>query len=297
MGERVTSLVQIPYLGCGMGYRWPIRREIWAAAEEIDCVEVLSEGFFHSAPKLDELRRIAERFAVIPHGIDLSIGSLMPLDTEHLRGARQVVEAAGASYYSEHLCATRSPGIRLGHLAPLCFSETVLRGTIENVRRVQEYLEVPLVLENVTYEFDVPGATMPQAEFFTRLVEATGCGVLLDLHNVHVNSVNHGLDPVAFLEAMPLESVVQVHLAGGYWAEGRLIDGHCAAVPEETWRLLDVLLERTGVKAVILEHDDAFPEVAELVAQVHRARTVLHAAGRMPDPAMGPQGCAGSASN
>jgi uncharacterized protein len=276
----VSNLERIPHIGSGLGYRPPIRDGILAAADEIDCLEVISEGYFQSQARLDELRRLSEQFTVIPHGIDLSIGTAMPLDREHLRGVRQVTEAVGASFYSEHLCMTRAPGIRLGHLAPLCFSEAVLRSAAERVRQVQDYLEIPLVLENVTYEFEVPGATMSQAEFFTRLVTETGCGVLLDLHNVHVNSTNHEFDPVSFLDEMPLAHVVQVHLAGGYWREGRLVDGHCAAVPPEAWRLLDLLLERADVKAIILEHDDAFPEVEELVVQVRRAREALQRAGR-----------------
>ena len=171
---------------------------------------------------------------------------------------------------------TRAPGIDIGHLSPLWFTETVLDITIENVRRVQDYLGKPLVLENVTYPFDIPRADMTQPEFFGRLVEASGCGILLDVTNVYINSVNHHFDPVEFLKNMPLDRVVQVHLAGGFVKDGVMIDGHSEVVDEQSWSLLDTLVSLVPVRASILEHDANFPEqISVLLSQVTRARGIL----------------------
>lgn len=274
-----SALEQIPVFGSGLGYRPEIRHEIYDHADEIDVLEVITERYTDG--RRDELEELSERWAVIPHGVSLSIGTVGLLDREHLRRIRLVTEITGAPYYSEHLCFTQVPGIELGHLAPLWLTEPVLRSTIDHVHQVQNELARPLVLENVTYLFEVPNAAMRQAEFFAKLVEATGCGVLLDVTNVYINSVNHGFDPDEFLDEMPLENVVHVHLAGGYWEDDVLIDGHSHPVPEEVWALFDVLASRAGVKTVILEHDTDFPEsFAPLVDQVARAREALRRADK-----------------
>jgi uncharacterized protein (UPF0276 family) len=264
----------IPFLGCGFGYRPELARGALAAKAQVEVVEIITERYTGHPCQLAELEALCDQFRMVPHGVDLSIGSAAPLDRSHLGAIKKVSDLTRAPYYSEHLAVTRAPGLDLGHPGPLWFTEQILETTIQKVATVQEFLGKPLVLENVTYEFEIPGG-MPQAEFFSRLVEATGCGVLLDVTSVWINSVNHQFDPIAFLEAMPLEHVVQVHLSGAGWCDGRLIDGHSAAVQEESWALLEALVERTRVKTVILEHDDHYPPIDELLGQVERARAML----------------------
>jgi uncharacterized protein (UPF0276 family) len=270
-----SGVAAIPVLGSGLGYRRELKDDILASRDAIDCLEVITEQFIGDRRFLTELEELCESFTVIPHGIGLSIGSER-LDREYLAQIRRISEVTASPYYSEHLAMTRAPGIDIGHLSPLWFNETVLAITIGNVRRVQDFLEKPLVLENVTYPFDIPGATMSQTEFFARLVEATGCGVLLDLTNVYINSVNHHFDPVAFLKAMPLDQVVQIHLAGGLLNDGMMIDSHSEEVDEHSWSLLDTLTKLIPVRASILEHDANFPDtISVLLAQVARARVAL----------------------
>jgi uncharacterized protein (UPF0276 family) len=277
----------LPFLGSGLGYRAEIRQQVLAAAAELDFVEIITERYANRPSLWRDLELACERFAVIPHGVSLSIGSARGPDPDHLRAIKRVSERTRSPYYSEHLALTGVPGIDLGHLSPLWFTEEALAIVARNVRQVQEYLEKPLVLENVTYYFELPHRQMSQPEFFHRLVEATGCGILLDVTNVHVNATNHGFDPLAFLEAMPLAAVVQVHLAGGTLHDGFLIDGHCAPVAEESWRLLEALVARTAVRGAILEHDDRFPEFSCLLEQVARAREILNRHGSGSDPKPG----------
>lgn len=269
------SVSALPYLGSGLGYRRELRSAILEAAARIDFLEIVTDQFTET-PDLEELQDLGRRFTIVPHGIGLSIGSMIPLDEHYLRVVKRISDCTGSPYYSEHLCMTRAPGIDIGHLAPLWFSDDLLAKAVDNVSHVQDMLGKPLVLENVTYLFEIPGARMRQPEFFSRLVDATGCGILLDVTNLHINSVNHQFDPVRFMNEMPLDHVVQVHLAGGYRYKQVLIDGHSESVPEETWELLEKLVQATTVQASIIERDSNFPDdISEILEQVDRARTVI----------------------
>lgn len=286
-----STLSSIPFVGSGVGYRGEIRDGIWEHREAIDCVEVITDRYTESPAFSSELEELRGAFHVIPHGIGLSIGS-PEVDMAYLEEVRRVTRLTRATYYSEHLCMTRGPGIDIGHLAPLWFSEEVLANTIANVDRVQGYLGLPLILENTTYPFVIPDADMSQTEFFHRLVKATGCGILLDITNVRVNAVNHGFDPVDFLDQMPLDHVVQLHTSGGYvGTDGDMIDGHCRTPDDEVWRLIEAFAARAQVKGSILEHDEAFPDDFSLLLNtVTRTREVLGwpspaAGGAAPTPA------------
>jgi uncharacterized protein (UPF0276 family) len=266
----------LPILGSGLAYRRKLKPAILESRGSIDFVEIVAEQFLNHPSELQELEELREIFPVIPHGVGLSIGSAATLDRDYLCSIKRLCEITRTPYFSEHLSMTRVPGINIGHLSPLWFTEQVLKATIENVSRVQDCLERPLVLENVTYLFAIPDSNMSQAEFFSRLVESSGCGILLDVTNVLVNSVNHHFDPVSFLKEIPLERVVQIHLAGGFWSEGVLIDGHSEPVDEGSWALLQTLADLIYVKGSILEHDDNFPENPScLIEQVNRARRII----------------------
>lgn len=276
MLQTEDRLAQIPSLGIGLGYRRQIKEEIFAAHQELDFLEVITEHYIEDPRSIEELKQLCEVFPVIPHGIGLSIGSLAPLNTQYLQAIKRISDITKAPYYSEHLCMTKAPGIDIGHLSPLWFTHETLRKVIDNVSFLQDYLGKPLILENVTYLFDLSGGTISQEDFFNYLVAATGCGVLLDVTNVYINSVNHRFDPLAFLERLPLDHVVQVHLAGGYWLNDILIDGHNAMIQQESWDLLKELTARCHVKGVIIEHDSNFPPIDLLLQQIGRARQIVN---------------------
>jgi len=269
-----TTLSSIPFQGSGLGYRHELKKHIWEHRTEIDCLEVITDRYIDDPYLTPELEELCDSFRVIPHGVRLSIGS-PDLDLDYLRGIRRVCEIAQPSYYSEHLCMTRAPGIEIGHLAPLWLTDEALAVTIDNVHRVQDFLGRPLILDNTTYPFEIPDADMSQTEFFHRLVEATGCGVLLDIANIRINAANHGFNPVRFLDEMPLEHVVQLHMSGGFLdKEGELIDGHCRTPDEDIWSLLEEFAARVPhVQGSILEHDSSFPEdFSDLMSTVTRTR-------------------------
>lgn len=288
------ALAAIPFLGSGLGFRSEIESGILANRNEIDFVEVSTDKLLSEQRSLDDLARMRALFSIVPHGVGLSVGSVAPPDEDYLRAIKRVSDVTRSPYYSEHLAVTRVPGFDLGHLSPLWLTEESLAIVIRNVRRAQDYLGKPLVLENITHPFQIPNGSMSEPEFFSRLVDATGCGMLLDVTNLYINSVNHAFDPQAFLDALPLDHVVQVHLAGGQWSGGVLLDTHSESVHEESWGLLQAVCAATNVRAVVLEHDDNFPEIDVLLRQVHRAKRILNA-GRSAPPAEGTIRNAGNA--
>jgi uncharacterized protein (UPF0276 family) len=268
----------IPTLGVGLGYRSELKEEILANHEQIDSLEIITDNYLATSGADATLEELCACFPIIPHGIGLSIGSLIPLERTYLRQIKHISDLAQAPYYSEHLCMTRVPGRDIGHLAPLWFTEELLQPVIRRVLTIQNYLEKPLILENVTYPLEIPHNTMSQTESFQRLVEATGGGVLLDVTNVFINATNHQFDAKRFMEQMPLSHVVQVHLAGGYWRGGWLVDGHSELVPPEVFTLFTALVSQTLVKNVIFKHDTHFPPMTDLLHQMDHARHILNRA-------------------
>ena len=240
-----------------------------------DVFEVITDNYIREPEAREELAFLCTRFPVIPHGVNLSIGSMMPLEKRYLQEIKRISDITKSPYYSEHLCMTRVPGRDIGHLAPLWFTEQTLQQVIDNVLFVQDYLGKPLILENVTYTLEIPLGSMSQTDFFNRLIAATGCGVLLDVTNVFINATNHHFNPSEFLVHMPLDHLVQVHLAGGYWRNGWLVDGHSELVPTEIFDLFQELVSRCQVKGVIFEHDKNFPSIELLLQQMEKAREMI----------------------
>ena len=160
------------------------------------------------------------------------------------------------------------------------FSREALDVLAANIAEVQALTDRPLILENITYSFAFPGSELDEADFLAALVERTGCGLLLDVTNLHTNAVNHRFDPFAFLDRLPLDRVVQLHFAGGHREGELLIDSHSAPAPPEVWALLDHVLARAPVKGVILERDEDLPPFALLLEEIERVRQVWGRHGR-----------------
>lgn len=250
----------ISYQGVGLGFRNEISASIYQNQNEINCLEILTEQFMQGRDNLRLLGYLRDRFKVVPHGVSLSIGSEC-INFDHLKKVKEICDIVNAEYYSEHLCITRAPGIDLGHLCPIPYNEVMLQRVIRNVLKIQDFIERPLVLENITYKFNVPIQSITQEEFFSILTHETNCGMLVDVANLHTNSYNHHFNPYQFIDRLPLKHIVQVHLAGGFYTkEGELIDSHNRAVELESLELYEYLNKRANIKTVILEHDDNFPE-------------------------------------
>lgn len=262
-----------PDLGVGMGFRRDISDLVIQHIDEFDCLEVVCDSFFRAENVLRALKALRP---VVPHSLAMSVGS--EVDETYLANVRRVVELSGSPWYGDHLCFTRAGGYSSGHLTPLPWNDEALGTVVANVKRVMAAIGPNFALENIANPFVWPTSTMTEPEFIGEVVRRTGCLLLLDVENVRVNAANHGFDARRFIADLPLERVVQVHIAGGAPYEHLVLDSHSRPVPEETWALLAYLLEHHRPSATILEHDEQFPPFAELVAEVRRARSILRGA-------------------
>jgi uncharacterized protein (UPF0276 family) len=268
-----TERFGLPQLGFGVGLRTVHYEHILRERPRVGWFEVLSDNYLHTRGRpLTFLDQIADRYPVALHGVGLSIGSSDPLDLDYLAQLKALRDRVGAHWVSDHICWTGVNG-RHGHdLYPIPFTEEALRHVARRVRRVQDYLEAPLVLENPSTYLDFRGSTLREAEFISALLSEADAGLLLDVNNVYVNSRNHGFDPLAYLEQLPLERVVQLHVAGHSQAQGYLADTHSAPVAEPVWALLEHAV-RLGARApVLLEWDAEIPSFDVLERELGLAR-------------------------
>jgi uncharacterized protein len=278
-----SSLKAIPYSGLGIGLRNEIAAETFDHADEIDVVEVISEHFFSQPIETYTLlKRALEKFKVIPHGINLSIGGTPEITDEFLSGAKRLTEYLNAPYYSDHFCITKHDDLsQIGHLSPIWYTEESLELIIRRVDRVQQFIGKPLVLENITAPFVIPGADYEEPEFITKVCEKTGCGLLIDLTNIFINAANREEDAQKLLERYPMDYVVHVHLAGGMQDhEGKYIDSHSASVHEQVWPLLEWTAKEADIKTLIIERDENMhAEFNDLVlADLRHARSIVEGA-------------------
>lgn len=270
-----ASLAALPQLGVGLGFRPAFAAELLQMPLEqspVDFLEITVEHYLDPTPaKRAELERLRERFTLIPHGLNLSLGSAEGLDPAYLKKLAALIELIDPPWWSEHICFTRAAGIEIGHLAPLPFTQEALDVLCRNIAQVKGLIAQPLILENITYMLNL-GGELSEGAFLAELLERSDCGLLLDLTNLHTNALNHGYQALELLQELPWQRIVQLHFAGGYFDQGRLIDSHSQPAPEEVWQLMASVLERTPVKGVILERDEQIPALSELRPELERAR-------------------------
>ncbi|HEV2845543.1 MAG TPA: DUF692 domain-containing protein, partial [Thermoanaerobaculia bacterium] len=272
--------VDLPFFGAGVSYRPAWRWEVIRHREELGAIECIPDDVAGPAG-LRELLLLRDAVPVLLHGIGLSLGSAEGLDPERLAHVARVAEAVQPPWFSEHIAFTRAGGVEVGHLMPLPFTREAVAAVARNVAELKRTLPgLPVLLENIAYTFTLPDAEMTEPEFVRAVLEESDAYLLLDLENVHANSLNHGYDPYEYLESLPLERAVEVHLAGGVAREGEYADTHTRPVPEESWALLEWLAPRADLKAVIIERDDNLPPFLEMLAEARRAGEILRGAGR-----------------
>ena len=279
-GPRI-SLASLPSLGVGLGFREPFLGDLFLARDRVDFLEVTADHYLDASPeKTRELALLADHFRLIPHGLNLSLGRAEGLDPTYLGKLAGLVRRLDPPWWSEHVAFTGAGGVDIGHLAPVPFSREALDVLEANIALARRQIDRPLIVENITYVVALPGAEMGEGEFLAELTGRAGCGLLLDVTNLHTNAVNHGFDPLEVLGALPLDRVVQLHFAGGEWRGGRLVDSHARPAPPEVWALLEEVVARAPVKGIILERDEDLPPLGELLDEVDRARSLMKAHGR-----------------
>ncbi len=271
----------LPVLGVGMGYRNFYRNHTLPSAEHIDFLEITADHFLgDSREQSQQLDRLQETFTLIPHGLNLSLGSAEGLNRPYLRQLRNLVGRVAPPWWSEHISFTQAAGVEIGHLSPTPFNKAALEKLTENISIAQEEIEVPLILENITYPLRLPWNTIPEEEFLLQLLEKTGCGLLLDVTNLYINSTTHNYDPIALLKNLPSDKVVQLHFVGYQLIEGELVDNHSQPTNDGIWNLLETVLEMFPVKGAILERDGNFPAMNDIIDELARLRKIGRAKSR-----------------
>jgi uncharacterized protein len=278
----MTDWRALPALGVGIGFREPLRGDLFRCPQEVDFLEITADHYFDaSRDKLRELDLLAEHFTLIPHALGLSIGSAEGIDRAYLAKLAALVRRLHPPWWSEHLAMTRAGGVDIGHLAPVPRTRESLAVLARNLDVIRQAIDVPLILENITYSVRLPRAEMSEAQFLCEVAGAGDCGLLLDVTNLHANAQNHGYDSRAFLDGLPLDAVVQLHFVGYQEdASGQILDIHAGPTQPPVWDLMDEILGRAPVKGAILERDEKIPPLAELLPELRQAREIGRRHGR-----------------
>jgi uncharacterized protein (UPF0276 family) len=278
--EATAPRLGYPNLGLGVGLRSGHFSYLEENEPDVDWFEVIPENFMDSHGRARHvLDLVAARYPIVLHGLSLSVGSTDPLDFDYLRGLKELAEEVDAVWVSDHVCWTAIGGVNTHELVPIPFTEQSLAHVIGRIRVAQDFLERSLVLENPSSYITFVDSTMSEAEFLARMTEETGCGLLLDVNNVYVSSVNHEFDPLGYLRSLPSARVVQMHLAGHHDVGTHIIDTHDRAVADPVWDLYGAALELTGPVSTMVEWDDNLPPFPEVHAEILKARRFVEAAG------------------
>jgi len=251
-----------------------------------DWLEIISENYLVPGGKpLWHLERLRRDYPVVMHGVSLSIGSADPLSLDYLRELKALADRIQPAWLSDHLCWTGVDHRNLHDLLPMPYTEASLRHLCGRIAQVQELLQRPLVLENVSSYVVFAADEMDEASFVAELLRRSGCRLLLDVNNVYVSARNHGFDPRAYIDRMPAAQVVQIHLAGHEDLGELVIDTHDHAVCPAVWELYAYTLGRLGPKPTMIERDDQIPPLADLLAELATARDVARRVSQDLTPA------------
>jgi uncharacterized protein (UPF0276 family) len=268
--------------GFGLGLRPAHYQEIIDApsgGHDVDWFEILSENYMVPGGKpLAMLERIRWDYPMAMHGVSMSIGTPQGPSHDYLRELKKLMQRVQPMWVSDHLCWTGTHGTNMHDLFPLPYTEEAVATVVRNVKRVQDYLERPLLLENVSSYLSFESDTFQEWDFVAAVAEESDSLILLDVNNVYVSSVNHGFDPLVYLDALPGHRIQQIHLAGHSVQEGCIIDTHDREVSDPVWALYAEALRRFGPVATMIERDDNIPPLAGLTAELRRARAFAEAA-------------------
>ena len=262
----------------GIGLRAPHVAEVRATRPRVGWFEVHSENYFvDGGPALASLAAIRADYPLSLHGVGLSLGSTDPLDRGHLARLARLIARVEPALVSEHLCWSGVGGRHFNDLLPLPYTEEALAHVCDRVDAVQEALGRELLVENVSSYLAFAASTIPEWEFVAAVARRTGCRLLLDVNNIHVNAVNHGFDADAYVAAMPADAVAEIHLAGFDASGPCLIDTHGAPVAPEVWALYRRTIDRLGPRPTLIEWDTDIPAFAVLQREAATAQAILEA--------------------
>jgi hypothetical protein len=259
-------------LGLGLGLRGPHVEHIREHRPAVDWFEILTENYLGRGGKpLRELDEIAEHYPIVLHGVSMSLGSTAPLDREFFAEVRKLADRVRAVWLGDHVCWTGTHGVNTHDLLPLPYNEDTLKHLVQRIRTVQDLLERPLVLENPSTYLTFRTSTMSEAGFLRAMAEEADCALLLDVNNVYVTCRNHDLDPAVYMDEIPYDRVVQIHIAGHADKGTHCIDTHGDHVCDQVWELYREAIRRTGGCSTLLEWDTDIPPFEVVFAELEKA--------------------------
>lgn len=264
-----------PFLGFGMGLRTEHYQDILDGTPPIDWFEIISENYLIPGGRpLQILDQIAERYPLVMHGVAMSIASTQPLDMDYLAQLKTLAKRVKPNWISDHLCWTGVHGVNLHDLLPFPYTKEALNHIVSRVNKVQDYLDAPLALENVSTYVSFDQSEMTEWDFIAELTKRTGCWLLLDVNNVFVSAFNHEFDAMDFINGIPEDRVIQFHMAGHSDHETYIVDTHDAPIRDEVWDLYRACLKRFGHVSTIVERDDNIPPLSEMLPELKKIRSI-----------------------
>lgn len=263
----------LPNLGIGIGLRPFHYNDIFKNWPAIDWFEIISENYMCDGGKpLKNLQRILERYPCVQHGVSLAIGSPDALDWDYLKKLKALTKITKTPWVSDHLCWGRLPGANYHDLLPLPYTREVIDYVAERARIVQDYLELPFALENLSSYVAYRDDEMPEWDFYTAIVEKADIHMMLDVNNIYVSSRNHGFDPMEYIKHIPMERVLQIHLAGHTDKGTYCLDTHDHYVTDAVWQLYGKVYPMTKGVSTLLEWDDNFISFQETWEEALKAK-------------------------
>ncbi len=265
--------------GVGLGLRREMMDEIYPdLPQEVDFWEVAPENWIPLGGKYQKhFTQLTQKNRFVTHGLSLSIGSFDPLDINFVKQVKSFLDTHNIAFYSEHLSYCSGHG-HMYDLMPIPFTEQAITHVVTRIKQVQDILERPLILENVSY-YAAPGQQISELDFTLEVLERANCQLLLDVNNIYVNSINHGYDADHFLKSLPSHRIAYGHIAGHFDEEEDLkVDTHGADVIEPVWELLAKAYEYHGVFPTLLERDFNIPPIEQLLQEVRRIRHIQQSA-------------------
>jgi len=261
---------QYPVSGAGLGLRREKLDEMLNSdLSSVNFMEVAPENWIHVGGSYGKkFRRFTEKYDFLCHGLSLSIGGPTTLDEDFVRDIAHFMQTHQIKHYSEHLTYCSDDG-HLYDLLPIPFTEEAVHYVAQRIRRVQDIMQQEISMENASYYTPAPGKEMEEIEFINAVLSEADCGLLLDVNNIYVNSVNHLYDPIEFLKRLPAERIRYAHIAGHYnEASDLIVDTHGADIIDPVWDILDKAYEHFGVFPTLLERDFNIPPVPELLNEI-----------------------------
>lgn len=266
----------------GLGWRPDLAAGILSHLDRIDLLEVIADDFF-DAPcrEVRALQTLSSQIPVVLHGVGMGLASASAFETKQIEKMARVVDQVRSQGWSEHLAFVRGGGVEIGHLAAAPRTKDTVEATAENLSRAADLIGSKPFMENIATLIDPPGSALSESSWISAILCAADCDLLLDLHNVYANGLNHGYNPKAFLRELPPERIKMIHIAGGKLISApdgrpRLLDDHLHDVPDPVFDLLEEAAALSpNPLAVILERDGAYPSMQCLLAQMEQARQAL----------------------